>query len=1601
MSAGDKVSYTKLEAINEVFPDDPAYVWEGLDNQPTTVDERTEVWFNYIKERFESFEHDKKSSIYRAYGHDYDDPKQRTIKMPNGSTPGGNSTYMIRDLQEALKYRIENFGTENAGWDVFKKVTGRYEVEAVDMTVLAERDAMLRRFLSLLNEDEALTSVDPLTGKEAITEISPEGSMSPIQYMFPMGVEDTDFIHYTVYAPEVIEAKIEGDEQIEDFIKFEVASKVAHTGEPLQPKRAIGVVMGPHGKVLRPHIRVVQAKIEDIVNEVNAILDSDGVEGVTEYFKDIELPNTDTVINSDKLIETFKRIKVAELLKKITDPALKKRADRIKPPSDGKAAGVSWPQSAGGNFNLWLTTDPFEMLTKSTGRKWSERNASCENWDGCYSAGPMSDIMYGNLIVWVYKAEDTAYRNELGRFILRWGDAVKDGQKIGPDIGVEAQVYPKANAPWGFNLLGAIGMILKDAGYLDYDSCRTPYVYKGYTDRGGSGNTRISYDSKIMLKGQGEVDVGGANALVTMASDENLSYADSGYILNYGNAQALLAMAQNPMVWIYENTIRRLFTRAIDLDEGPQIAQFLVQSSVANYDWMTGVLDLLPILDPNHTNPTRESLSTFMLKNANCSDFAQDAIIGNHPDMTLELNLGSGVETISLAIASLTYLNMFESNWVRSMTDRFENKEAFTTNASAEILSELVNDVTQSRFGEFNRDIMSEILVINGDIPGDLVVDGKLNPLFLKRYLKMKAMVALMNQPKLALRDFSKLLTSFDKMYRQDYAKAISSHKVILDNMKKMFVWSFAYPLQDKDNWGYKKPMFQNTPAVLRNMSLIVDGEEIKYPVFSRQSVGVFRRLYTLCSGSSESDRNLRELMLRNIRDGGVFREAVSDLEIPRDLLIRRMQDSNDEKASIANPFLNIKTYTDLVSTMTLEDFKLYKIDYVFDKIVYRKAVPEKVLNKILSSEDLVSAIGFDAVGRWLTTPKQFKKFEKMVYNSVFGSMYRRNGSFEYYSDGVDLDEDFFILLEIEDKMKDSQVLYDSALGLSVNQSVPQDLQIKILRDWVSLADYYSIPYTEFLDTLGMMLAENPNIGSETIQFLMDNVATEDNNIFTKIISNARVTVGDEMIKTLIQDNPLLLLKNYNLNIRSYRRIFKDVLEVVKQPVLDDPERFFNSYGVRRMARNFTRKSYYGSNGLLTNWQQYLQDYEWIRYWRGGTFKKALKLPSGPYNSAPMNPEKGRPQALVDAPVLIEYPHVIFSCDGTKDDDGNYNFTNLCYRYIKSVTQNDDGSISAIADSWTYNEEDDMVSTLEDLELEFTDVNDMYGFIPEDERADPDVKWRNGIILVLFDESNPQALTTLPPWRMTLRRREIETAFEDFLGNPKISDEDLDFITDYVKDNPRVSSNSDTFQLSIRNIFDIVDKLNLWTPEYIDTYSMYVFSTGRYYDYSNLLPTAECFELSLAESDTMPNDVEEQKAYLENTAQATLYFGGVRLTSIQEWILSERYRDIIPILYVYECIVGTNIRAGIKTSARAVRDRRLAEYLNFVRRDENPEVNDAEEMHPYEWKTYNSEMNSILVRYCEKMYPYDPFMQEQLMESLIRGNNNVTLEQMANAVRGE
>ena len=78
----------------------------------------------------------------------------------------------------------------------------------------------------------------------------------------------------------------------------------------------------------------------------------------------------------------------------------------------------------------------------------------------------------------------------------------------------------------------------------------------------------------------------------------------------------------------------------------------------------------------------------------------------------------------------------------------------------------------------------------------------------------------------------------------------------------------------------------------------------------------------------------------------------------------------------------------------------------------------------------------------------------------------------------------------------------------------------------------------------------------------------------------------------------------------------------------------------------------------------------------------------------------------------------------------------------------------------------------------------------------------------------------------------------------------------------------------------------------------------------------------------------------------------------------------------------------------------MAEYLTLMTRDEDIQVNDAEESHSYEWKIFNSEINNILITYCEIMYPNNIKLQEKLMNSITSGETHLDIEEMGNVIQG-
>ena len=1604
MASGDSITYTKRESSQEIFPDNSNFDWDGwTDNDAkntSSVELKADTWYRSLKERFESFEHDPKSSIYRYYDHDYDDPKGRVIKMPNGSMSSGNVNRMTEQLPEALLYRLKNADNDKKnGWKVFERITGRYDVEAADEETLKERMKTLTRFMELIKEDEYLAKYDPLTNQEAITQINATGEMDSIEYTFPLGLENTDFLHYMVYEPEVISANIENEQQIEDIVRYEILNYIDVRSETLMPKRGIGVVMSKHGNVLRPHVGYIQSILSDIVGEYNKILESKGVKAISKLLSTMELPTTQDEVNEDNLVETYKKISVSALLKKIKSKPLIKRLNRIKPPSEGKAGGITWPVSAGGNYMLWITTDPFEMLTKSTGRKWSERNASCENWDGCYAEGPVSDVKYGNCIVWVYKQGDEEYRHEIGRFLLRWGDAYKGGEKIGYDIGVEAQVYPKdpRESPWGFNLLGAIGQILKDAGFLNYDTCNTPYKYLGYSDKASSGKVKINYDSKIFLRGQGEVEVGNANALVSMASDEALSYADSGYVLNYGNSQALVALSQNPVVWIYENTIRRLFTRALDIEEGSQIVRFLIDSSVANFDWIIGTLDTMEIFDDNYYNYLNytQSYLNFLLRSPLCTDRAHQAILDSHPGYTIG-------EDLNLPLWSTAYLNILKTNM---------GEAPILTTAPASILDEITNEVIQKQYmADFVEVPVSEgnpVKMVDVAIGNEGFYDfpsPKSQKLLRKYIFKMQSMKQLIYQPKLSLKSYGKLLTDFSKIWKKRLGDEGPFDKVLL-KLRNHFAITLCVPLQNCDDWGYTHHFggmtlnFKNADLGFRKISTIVDGDEINYPIFNRQSAGTVRRMMEIypelvIDGHSDDwedggDHSYNGLLLRNIRVAGGFKEMILNPAIKRPHLLRRLKNPQKEDETIPNPFINANTNAIIYKNMVAADFNDYQIEYqsITGEPIYRESAPAPVVNYLLDNFSIVlEYIPISLFAMWLRTPAQFTAFTEKVLESAIGhySLETNWRDFEIDYGEIDLDTHFETIANIDLL---SMAAYNSHStpqpqgGLASNPYIPNETQETILVKWPLISEVFGGEYEINFNKLLTDLSLNPNVSPESISEIL----SQDPDMRDIILSNAKISMTDELVKTVFEENPSLILKNYNLNIRSYLSVYKEWLKIISKNPSGDEERFAKYFKIGSQERVASIKNYIDPdyNDLYYALRNKTDEMNWLRYWRGGTFKKKMSLGMA-NNAAPYNADKDRPMALVDSPIPIPYEHLIYVANATRDDEAII-LSNVVLKYIKTVTiQNELIEVSGIK----YMVGDDGELVKEPFTTTYNSFDEMYSYIPEDRRQeDPERKWSQDLIMVFFDSVDSSQSETLPQWRLNTTKSDIEATLLDIMKNPKMDEDKI--ISIMPKGAIQYMAERGSGTISIFNYLQAIDKSDSWTPKIINTYKSPCFAQGTdyYMNFRNLAPTNELFDISISEDDEF---ILGQLGILRR-----------RIPHLQLWILNERFEDILPIQYIYSCITLPHISADVKARAKQIRQKRLGEYLTLMRRDEDIQVNDAEDTHSYEWRVFNSQVNNILIKYCELMYPHDVKMQERLMDDIISGRTHIGIEDMNSVLRGK
>ncbi len=1634
----DKITYDKTKSVLEIFPDNPDFDWSiyGYDESPTDLEAKIDGWNEHLTKRWEGFEHNKKSSIYKHYGHLYSEPSQRTINVPEGETPSGNFNPMVNDLKAAIRYRLRNFNNDKKnGWRIFDKITGWYDVEAIDEEVAEDRQALLRQFVELLSQDEYISTYDPMTNKEAITEVSSSGKMRPIEYMFPLGDADTDYLHYVVLETQSKELLIEDDISIRILIKREILENIINSSSEVVEKQILGKLMSKYKKQFRPRINFVREELNKWIPEYNALFLTGGIKSLNTELEALPFQQLEEEPGDGKLEETYKKILVSSLLKKIKDKELRNKLQKRKPPEKKKKGGQLWPQSKGGEYSLWITADPFEMLTKSTGRAWSEKSASCENWDGCYARGPVSDFKFGNCIVWVYKRGKTEYRQEIGRFILRWADAYKGGDFIGRDVGVEIQVYPKdpSQSPWGFNILGAIGRILKDAGLLNYDYCVTPYIFEGYSDKAGAGNVKIEYDSKIFLKGMGEVEVGDANALIVMANDERMSYGDSGYILNYGNENALLALSMNPIVWAYENTVRRLVSKSLDLEAGNQIVRFLVESDVANFDFIEGIVDNIDLFDENYGDPLhRDNVCQGLLRNGRCNEGTHYAMQKAHSGYTVD-NVDVG------GIDEMVYLALFDTN---STLSGENNYPPIITSIPTEMLDLIVDKLVSNNL-QGDKEKRLEIW-LDRFAGNESVLYETSSPREQKLYRRYREFLVGMKHfmfcPNLSLKSFGKMLTEFKNMYTK-YAKEEGAgiFQQSLQTVRNFMGASICLPFNNEDDWGYCEE-YNGIYVGMGNTY-----KTLRYQKFDRQSkrtvivaAEIMPELVTLNLGG-EPSLGLNSLLLTNLRVSMAYNSLWNqrkELDIDPLAFMSRLMDNKDNSLSVPNRFITPKMEITILKELTGDYIGLIREAYNYNQEGGVDRTKEDISSHaveylLTSSFDLIDNIGYNYVATWLSRPTHFNAFERIVIHKAIGD-YWNKGWNRVHRPSFDLLEkpnwdptDRESMMRLNRETENIDVLQVAACGgitqiggLVQNDEIPADLQLALIESqsieggiespWEEISRQYGGSYNEYLDIITNSMVMNTNLDVQLVSELIGQSLELDESL----AKNGNIQDNPDFIETILDVNPLWLLNNKNLKPIQYKAIVDYYIDYLVTAPPEERERFnrfINNPPVSGLPQLLEKKititlpededdydewemEMATQEGPHEGWafsyetilgyiQNFFKEQPWLNFWRGGTYKKAMKLPSK-NNGADMG-KKGEPMALVDSPILIERPQVIITIDMIEKENDVWERDFQSIKYIKKIQVNKD-------DELIHVEGIDLLAK-EMFNQVFTDPSQLYEFIPTEERESED-KWRRGIVLVLYDGYKESDIKEIPEWRQNLTKEEFDNSLLEITLNPNHSLSIFNSLgekLEEVANTGTLYSPTEPIPANLDDLFRAIDEADAWTVEFINQFKRDLFKRrGFYTTAQTLTPTTKILELSLS----LDNAEIRQELGLSHRY----------LYELQQWILGN-FGSRVPIDYIYQVMGHPRTEVYIKDQARTLRQQRIREYIDFVTRDELPEIQDAEEgTHNIQWLNFESpKMNNLLLEYVNIMEPNNLEKQEQLLEKITEGHQNIGLGEIIKVVEQE
>ena len=1375
-------------------------------------------------------------------------------------------------LANALKHRINN-RDKKKGWMIFKDLIGEYKINVDELKIIEQRVAVLNRFANILNQDGIITQGDPNPAGAVLTD---------------MEIEDITL------------------ESIENVVRESILIILYKK----ETKLSVGAIMGYLNKnypSLRPQMKAISESVPAILNELRELGDEEVGKIVDTEFADkvIEVPEE---IYTGKVTYYFpageyhpstlyyeledgseKEISVNAIIGKMShDKKAQKILEKIRP------GGVDYPKSVAGEYYLVISNNPLDVITKSTGRKWAER--SCENYRGQYSNGPFSDVKWGNCIAYIFKGGSTSegwphlYKKSelLGRTLLRWG--LKDREEGNYGIGIERKVYPQTDVGWEFPMVTAIGMIVKDAGYMNYKRCITPYAYKGWSDTSPGGNKKITFEGLYLYGREISLEEALYGPEIAISGSPLISYSDLHRLSRHSvDLRIKRNLSQNPSIWQFPEVVGRLMRC-----EDEPIMRMLAGQVIAHPAALHQIGEWA--VEQARGKGTKDYIFRFgdgliscLLENPNL------------PDETYDMIFNAAWQVPSSSAEKREFVENYCLTPVCTLTDTSLNK---------------------------------------------LLDSWEVHPILMRWLLARD--ISILMAPKISEKTFLRLVDKLlEATSETDTSNPLPVGHRIYDKVK-VLLNVLTIPYYKKEDWGFDARV---TPPM--GGIGAVDKLWYSQYSFDRQSTKSISKMfdYVVKTGSSMLPPELT-LLFSCIRHQDVYDllwDNRAKYDIPAKYFIQSQSSRKNKKKTIKHHFYDDDKFIITFDEMIEDDFFDYR-DSLQRLSPYshrpRMEVPPQIVAKLMSNDgkwgsmgatwgDINSSSGVREIGveyicQWLGPDEaQQNQFEQILLSMCFGDGWNGKRLLPL-PDEVKRPEAYLKLEAtthlaiLSDAISKTPVGAKSPIGLSHNPNISKRLQKNILGmkraniNWPRMLNSYG-----WLDIFPLKgFAKNPNMSKASFKYLFSQRQLEGvgknlaSNPYTPMALLTGARKGG-ISNSLFIDHPVEVLSNPALSDGAFKALWNYTMKIITTEVDQDVDRLFHTF--QGNYENLLHSV--GSDGRKRVQSMLGNNPQWLQYWRGGTTKKGV---FSAYNN----------QNMSDIGGIIEYltfaedkPSVLYKFSETETIKNEIFF-------IEKIEQRASNTLMKVFGSrWDWSEEDTAFSEYPFPEGAYFSTLELFDFIPEENRGGPvetylcsyckergrnrisltleemethyrethphdddeelleieyekgerdAERWASPNIFYFTDIDPPQEVEALPDWRYSWSKVEMNKILKTYVNrnNP------LNILRAWANKNIVIGSpqigRREYATINPNTIFSVINSEGLWTPEIIDR-ALSIFlknrgwlDMGGYHDISlteKLLNVSIDYEQkNLEEYNLTPHSLQSLQSQILNQPDVPMWY---------------------------------------------------------------------------------------------------------------------------------